>query len=84
MLFGRIGVLARFPLSDKVVLINTNINYMFENNAQYNFVTQRNEINRKKAIIKTEKTIEYLMEHPDRYKNTDKMLSFFMRKLDLL
>lgn len=84
MLFGRIGVLARFPLSDKVVLINTNINYMFENNAQYNFVTQRNEINRKKAIIKTEKTIEYLMEHPDRYKNTDKMLSLFMRKLDLL
>ena len=57
---------------------------MFENNAQYNFVTQRNEINRQKAIIKTEKTIEYLMEHPDRYKNTDKMLSFFMRKLDLL
>ncbi len=57
---------------------------MFENNAQYNFVTQRNEINRQKAIIKTEKTIEYLMEHPDRYKNTDKMLSFFMRKLELL
>ena len=57
---------------------------MFENNAQYNFVTQRNEINRQKAIIKTEKTIEYLMEHPERYKNTDKMLSFFMRKLDLL
>ena len=57
---------------------------MFENNSQYNFVTQRNEINRKKAIIKTEKTIEYLMEHPDRYKNTDKMLSFFMRKLELL
>ena len=57
---------------------------MFENNAQYNFVTQRNEINRQKAIITTEKTIEYLMEHPDRYKNTDKMLSFFMRKLDLL
>lgn len=57
---------------------------MFENNAQYNFVTKRNEINRQKAIIKTEKTIEYLMEHPDRYKNTDKMLSFFMRKLDLL
>lgn len=84
MLFGRIGVLARFPLSDKVVLINTNINYMFENNAQYNFVTQRNEINRKKAIIKTEKTIEYLMEHPERYKNTDKMLSFFMRKLEIL
>ena len=57
---------------------------MFENNAQYNFVTKRNEINRKKAIITTEKTIEYLMEHPERYKNTDKMLSFFMRKLDLL
>ena len=57
---------------------------MFENNAQYNFVTQRNEINRQKAIIKTEKTIEYLMEHPERYKNTDKMLSFFMRKLELL
>lgn len=57
---------------------------MFENNAQYNFVTQRNEINRQKAIIKTEKTIEYLMEHPKRYKNTDKMLSLFMRKLDLL
>lgn len=57
---------------------------MFENNAQYNFVTKRNEVNRQKAIIKTEKTIEYLMEHPDRYKNTDKMLSFFMRKLDLL
>ena len=33
---------------------------------------------------KTEKTIEYLMEHPERYKNTDKMLSFFMRKLELL
>ena len=57
---------------------------MFENNSQYNFVTQRNEINRQKAIIKTEKTIEYLMEYPDRYKNTDKMLSFFMRKLELL
>lgn len=57
---------------------------MFENNAQYNFVTQRNEINRQKAIIKTEKTIEYLMENPERYKNTDKMLSFFMRKLELL
>ena len=57
---------------------------MFENNAQYNFVTQRNEINRQKAIIKTEKTIEYLMENSERYKNTDKMLSFFMRKLDLL
>ena len=57
---------------------------MVENNVQYNFVTQRNEINLQKAIIKTEKTIEYLMEHPERYKNTDKMLSFFMRKLDLL
>lgn len=57
---------------------------MFENNAQYNFVTKRHEVNRQKAIIKTEKTIEYLMEHPERYKNTDKMLSFFMRKLDLL
>ena len=57
---------------------------MFENNSQYNFVTQRNEINRKKAIIKIEKTIEYLMEHPERYKNNDKMLSFFMRKLELL
>ena len=57
---------------------------MFENNAQYNFVTKRHELNRQKAIITTEKTIEYLMEHPERYKNTDKMLSFFMRKLELL
>ena len=57
---------------------------MFENNAQYNFVTKRHEVTRQKAIIKTEKTIEYLMENPERYKNTDKMLSFFMRKLDLL
>ena len=39
---------------------------MFENNAQYNFVTKRHEVTRQKAIIKTEKTIEYLMEHPDR------------------
>ena len=57
---------------------------MFENNSSRHYADIQQAIDKKKAIIRKEQAVSYLMEHPTRYKNVDKMINFFMRELEIL
>lgn len=57
---------------------------MFENNSSRHYADIQIALDKKKAIIRKEQAIAYLLEHPTRYKNVDKMINFFMRELEIL
>jgi hypothetical protein len=57
---------------------------MFENNSSRHYADIQLALDKKKAIIRKEQAIAYLLEHPTRYKNVDKMINFFMRELEIL
>lgn len=57
---------------------------MFENNSSRHFADIQIALDKKKAIIRKEQAIAYLLEHPTRYRNTEKMINFFMNELIIL
>lgn len=61
---------------------------MFENNSYRHFTDFQIEVENKKAIIRKEQTVDYLIEcsmnNPKRYKNIAKMINFFIDELKIL
>ena len=61
---------------------------MFENNSYRHFTYFHSEVEKKKAIIRKEQTVDYLIEcsmnNPKRYKNIAKMINFFIDELKIL